>query len=164
MIKHKFWSKDENGECGPFPFNPKLRKFRLVHQNGTDQFGLVQLEYLVLALMVVHFDRSDHFSWSKRKCPSPFDKIDVPSTALLNPTYKNNNQTCGGLDRVCAPRMYCSTGHVKCPKFQTGIFVEWKAACVLLQACENHVLYTAFLCVKKPVLGKTKTTVLQSFS
>ena len=56
--------------------------------NGTGHFGLVQLEYLILALKVVHFDRSDHFSWSKRKCSSPFDKIVVPSTALLNPTYK----------------------------------------------------------------------------
>ena len=35
--------------------------------------------------------------WSFRsvgqKCPFPFDKIVVPSTALLYPAYKNNNQT-----------------------------------------------------------------------
>ena len=67
-----------------------------------------------------------------------------------------------GLDQVCTPAMYGSTGHVKFPKFQTGIYVEWKAPCVLLQACEAHVLYTTFLCVKKTVLGKTKATVLQS--
>ena len=67
-----------------------------------------------------------------------------------------------GLDQVCTPAMYGSTGHVKFPKFQTGIYVEWKAPCVLLQACEAHVLYTTFLWVKKTVLGKTKATVLQS--
>ena len=60
------------------------------------------------------------------KNPFPFDKIVVPSTAVLNPAYKNNNQTCGGLGRVCATGMYCSIGHVKFPKFQTRIFVKWK--------------------------------------
>ena len=60
------------------------------------------------------------------KCPFPFDKIVVPSTALLYPAYKNNNQTRGGLGRVCATGMYRSIGHVEFPKFQTGIFVEWK--------------------------------------
>ena len=71
--------------------------------------------------------------WSFRsvgpKCPFPFDKIVVPSTALLYPAYKNNNQTRGGLGRVCATGMYRSIGlgHVKFPKFQTGVFVEWKA-------------------------------------
>ena len=50
--------------------------------------------------------------WSFRsvgpKCPFPFDKIVVPSPALLYPAYKNNNQTCGGLGRVCATGMYRS--------------------------------------------------------
>ena len=31
-----------------------------------------------------------------------------PSPALLYPAYKNNNQTCGGLGRVCATGMYRS--------------------------------------------------------
>ena len=57
----------------------------------------------------------------------PFDKIVVPSTALLYPASKNNNQTRGGSSRVCATGMYRSIGHVTFPKFQTGIFVEWKA-------------------------------------
>ena len=39
--------------------------------------------------------------WSFRsggqKCPFPFGKIVVSSTALLYPAYKNNNQTRGGL-------------------------------------------------------------------
>ena len=71
--------------------------------------------------------------WSFRsvgpKCPFPFDKIVVPSTALLHPAYKNNNQTRGSLGRVCATGMYRSIGlwQVELPKFQTGIFVGWKA-------------------------------------
>ena len=32
----------------------------------------------------------------------PFDKIVVPSTALLYLAYRNNNQTRGGLGQVCA--------------------------------------------------------------
>ena len=55
-------------------------------------------------------------------CPFTFDKIVVLSTALLYPAYKNNNQTRGGLGRVCAIEMYRSIGHVEFPKFQTGIF------------------------------------------
>ena len=69
--------------------------------------------------------------WSFRsvgpKCPFPFDKIVVYSAALLHPAYKNNNQTRGGLGEVCATGMHSSIGHVKFLKFQTGIFVEWKA-------------------------------------
>ena len=69
--------------------------------------------------------------WSFRsvgpKCPFPFDKIVVYSAALLHPAYKNNNQTRGGLGGVCATGMHSSIGHVKFLKFQTGIFVEWKA-------------------------------------
>ena len=44
----------------------------------------------------------------------------------------HNNKTRGGLGRVCATGMYRSTEHVKFPKFQTGIFVEWKAPIVLV--------------------------------
>ena len=40
------------------------------------------------------------------------------------------NQTRGGLGRVCATGMYRSIEHVEFPKFQTGIFVEWKAPLV----------------------------------
>ena len=39
----------------------------------------------------------------------------------------HNNKTRGGLGRVCATGMHRSTEHVNFPKFQTGIFVEWKA-------------------------------------
>ena len=71
--------------------------------------------------------------WSFRsvgpKCLFPFGKIVVLNTALLYPAYKNNNQTRGrgGLGRVWATGMYRSIGRVEFPKFQNGIFVEWKA-------------------------------------
>ena len=71
--------------------------------------------------------------WSVRRWSSltglviPFDKIVVPSTALLYPACKNNNQARAGLGRVCATGMYRSIEHVQFPKFQTGTFVEWKA-------------------------------------
>ena len=43
----------------------------------------------------------------------------------------HNNKTRGGLGRVCATGMYRSIEHAKFPKFQTGIFVEWKAPWLL---------------------------------
>ena len=62
--------------------------------NGTDHFSLFRLEYSGPALKVVHFHWSGHFGQSVGpKCPFAFDKIVVPSTALLYPAYKNNNQT-----------------------------------------------------------------------
>ena len=54
--------------------------------------------------------------------------IVAPSTALLYPAYENKNQPCDGLGLVCTTGMYRSIGQVKFPKFQTEIFVEWKAA------------------------------------
>ena len=61
------------------------------------------------------------------KCPFPFDKIVFSSTALLRPAYiayKYNNQTRGGLGRVCAAGIYRSIRRVEFSKFQTGIFIE----------------------------------------
>ena len=37
---------------------------------------------------------------------------------------------CSGLGWVCATQMYRSIGQMEFPKFQTGIFVEWKAPLV----------------------------------
>ena len=86
--------------------------------------------------------------------PFPFDKIVVPRTALLYPAYKNNNQTRGGLDRVCATGMYRSIGHVELPKLQTGISVERKAPCnyqLTAQIPNNRCGYTGhFYCPKWP--------------
>ena len=96
--------------------------------NGTDHFGLVRPKFSGPALKVVHSDRSGHFSRSDRNVPFRLTKFLSPgSTALLYPAFKNNNQTRGGLGRVCATGMYRSIEHAKFPKFQTGIFVEWKA-------------------------------------
>ena len=44
----------------------------------------------------------------------------------------HNNKMRGSLGRVCATGMYRSIEHVKFPKFQTRIFVEWKAPLVAL--------------------------------
>ena len=49
----------------------------------------------------------------------------------------HNNKTRGGLGWVCATGMYCSIEHAKFPKFQTGIFVEWK---VPLETEQCHCL------------------------
>ena len=45
----------------------------------------------------------------------------------------HNNKTRGGLGRVCATGMYRSIEHLRFPKFQTGIFVEWKAPLMILE-------------------------------
>ena len=37
---------------------------------------------------------------------------------------------CSGLGWVCATQIYHSIGHMEFPKFQTAIFVEWKAPLV----------------------------------
>ena len=105
---------------GRFPFSPKFRKFRLE----------IKLERTVS----VRSDRNiwEHlWRWSTLTDPvisvDPTEKLTellslVP--LFLYPAYKKNNQTRGGLGRVCATGMYRSIGHVKFPKFQTGIFAE----------------------------------------
>ena len=76
-------------------------------------------------------------SVGQTEMPSSFDKIIVPSTALLYPAFKDNNQTHGGLGRIWETGMYRSIRHVEFPKFQTGIFVEWKAPC-LFSCCSKR--------------------------
>ena len=78
---------------------------------------------------MVHFNQSIHFGESDQNVPF-HDKIVFPGTPRLYPDYKNNNQMCSGLGLVCATRMYHSIVHVEFPKFQTGIFVEWKVLTV----------------------------------
>ena len=65
------------------------------------------------------------------KCSFPFDDCCPVSTALLYPGYQHNKQTGDGLGQVCATGMYRSIGQVKFPKFQTGIFIEWKTLITL---------------------------------
>ena len=111
----------------PLSIQPKIPEI----SNATDHVGLVRPENLGPALKVVLFDRSGYLSVGP-KCFSPFVKIVVPSTAVLYPAFKNNNQTRGCLGRVFATGMYRSIGHVKSvSKFRTGIFVEWKTPLVL---------------------------------
>ena len=105
-----------------FPFSPKFWKFQLeitwsipFRLGPTGVFGTT-------------FEGGPFWLvWSFRlvgpKCPFPFEKIVVPSTPLLHPAYENNNQMRGSLGQVCATGMYHSIGHVKFPKFQTGIYV-----------------------------------------
>ena len=82
---------------GRFPFNPKFWKFRLVHQMKRTISVWSGPEYSGPALKVVNFDRSGYFGRSVGpKCSFLFDNIVVPSTALLYPAYKNNNETRGG--------------------------------------------------------------------
>ena len=116
---------------GALSIQPKIPEISFSTSTATDNFGLVRPEYSGPAVKVVHSDQFGHFGRSVGpKCPFPFDKIVVPSTALLHSAYKNNNQTRSGLCRVCATGMYHSNGQVEFPKFQTGIFVEWKAPLV----------------------------------
>ena len=88
-----------------FPFCPKFRKFWLeIKWNKPFRFGPTGI-----------FGTTFEGRWDQKSLP--FDKIVVPSTALLHPAYKNNNQTGGGLGRVCATGMYHFIGHVEFPKF-----------------------------------------------
>ena len=66
------------------------------------------------------------FSVGRTEMSLSFDKILVPRTALLNPAYKNNNHTCGGLGRVCATGMYRSIGHMEFPKFKPEFLLNGK--------------------------------------
>ena len=114
------------GDEGRFPFNPKFQKFRLVrHIERT--ISVWSDRNIPDQLERCPFWPFRSFRSVGPKCPFPFDTIVVPRTALLYPTYKNNNQTRGFLGRVCVTGMYRSVGHVKFPKCQIGIFVEWKA-------------------------------------
>ena len=73
---------------------PKISEVSVGTSNGTDHFTLLCLEYSGPALKVVRFNWSGHFGRSVGpKCPFAFDKTVVPSTALLYPAYKNNDQT-----------------------------------------------------------------------
>ena len=91
LILNKAWNKAKAQTMGPlpyntqwggfngrFPFNPKFRKFRTMHQT----------ERTISVIFGTSFEVGPH--WPARlfrsvgpKCPVPFDKIVVPSTALL---------------------------------------------------------------------------------
>ena len=105
---------------------PKIPDISVGTSNGTDHFGLVQPEYLGTSFEGSPLRPIWSFWAVGPRGPFPFGKIIVPSTALLYPAYKNNNQTRGGLGRVCATGMYRSIGHVEFPTFQMGILLNGK--------------------------------------
>ena len=86
---------------------PKIPDISVSTSNGADHFGLVRPEYSGPALKVVLFDRSGHFGRSDREVLFHLAKLlsPVPLFCILH-AYKNNNQTRGGLGRVCATGMY----------------------------------------------------------
>ena len=104
-----------SSHVGRFPFCSNFRKFRFkIKWNESFRFGTAVEGGPLKPVR------------SFRSVGLPFDKLVVPSTALLHPAYKKNSQTRGGLGQLCATGMYRSFGQVGFPKFQTGIFVEWK--------------------------------------
>ena len=84
------------------------------------------------------------------KCPFPFDKIVVPSTAPLYPGYKNNNQTRGGLGRVYATGRYRSKRLANFRNFKSEFLLNGKRPWVFglhfrqksSLARANHVRWT----------------------
>ena len=120
------------GHLERFPFNPKFWKLRLVHTSG--HFGRQDRNGPTLGTRGFFSRERPSFRGSfpkpetahekplapRLKWTFPFDKIVVPSTALLYPAYKNNNQTRGRSSRVYATGMYRSIGHVTFPKFHAN--------------------------------------------
>ena len=77
------------------------------------------------------FDQTAHFGRSDRNVPFHLTKLfTVPSTALLHPAYNvaynNNNQTRGGLGRVCVTGMCRSIGHVDFINFKPEFLLNGK--------------------------------------
>ena len=109
-----------------FSFSPKFQKFQLeIKWNRPFCFGLT-------GIFGNTFEDGPLWpAWSFQlvgpKCPLPFDKTIFPRTDQLYPAYKHDDQTPGRFGLVCATGMYRSAWHVDFPKFQTRIFVEWKA-------------------------------------
>ena len=80
---------------------------------------------------MVHFDRSGYVGRSVGpKCPFPFVKIVVPSTALLRllyAAYKNYNQTC-----VCVTGMYREMGTYNFRNFRAEFLLNGKRLLIIV--------------------------------
>ena len=113
-------------DIGRFPFSPKFRKFWLEIKWNAGYFGSVRPEYLGPPLKVVHFDRSGHFGRSDRNVRFHLTQL-LSLVPLLHSAYGNNNQTRGGLRRVCATGIYCSIGHVELWKLKLEFLLNWNA-------------------------------------
>ena len=85
--------------------------------NITDHFGTVRPEYLGPDLWrwFMHFDRN---------VPHHLTTIVAPCTSPLYPVYEYNNQTRGGLGRVCSTGMYLSVGNFR--NFNTNFLLNVK--------------------------------------
>ena len=112
------------GTLWALSIQPKIPEISVGTSNGKDHFGLVRPEYSV------HFDRSGYFAVGRTETfLFPFDKIVVPSTALLYPSYKNNNQTRGGLRRVMQPECTVTLGTWNWRNFKPGFLLNGKRPC-----------------------------------
>ena len=83
---------------------------------------------VALAMRALYRNGLDFWSGrSDRNVPFHLTKLFSQDRWSVYPAYKHDNQTRGGFGLVCATGMHHSAEHVDFPKFQTGIFVEWKA-------------------------------------
>ena len=112
---------------GALSIQPKIPEISVGTSNGTDQFGLVRPQYSGPALKAVHFDRSGHFGRSDRNIPFHLAKLLSPVQLFCILLTKTITKHAVAWVGPVQPGMYHSIGHAKFPKFQTGIFVKWKA-------------------------------------
>ena len=94
----------------------------------TDHFGSVRREYLVSPLRMVHCDR---FYQSDRNVSSIWQfgftcRNLGPQAALWFPAHSYNNQTRGGLGRVCTTGMYRSIWYVEFWNFKPEFLLNGK--------------------------------------
>ena len=68
------------------------------------------------------------------KCPFPFDKIFVPSTALLYPARKNNDLRHGGLGQFCATQCTVPLGTCNFRHFKLEYLLNESAPYLLLSS------------------------------
>ena len=84
------------GTLWALSIQPKILEISVGTSNEKDHFGLAGT-----GIFGISFEGGQLWPvWLFRsvgpKCSFPFDNIVVPSTALLYPAYKNNNETRGG--------------------------------------------------------------------
>ena len=132
------WSKSpERGQrrcsnLGLLPFSQKFRKsfLEINKWNGPFRFGPT-------GIFGNTFEGGPRCPvWSflsvRPTCHFALGKIVVPSTALLYLTYKNNDQTRGGLGRVCATRMCHSIqGTWNFRNFKLKFLLNGKHPCII---------------------------------
>ena len=116
-----------------------LQSANVIHPSSRNCFE--SFEYSEKRIASIHNRSQEFFTFTcvhrlstQNRIPPPLVFYCFFSTVECSLGYKqylvlrsHNNKTRGGLGRVCATGMYRSIEHVKFPKFQTGIFVEWKA-------------------------------------